>query len=185
MTTNHTCINTATTLDGAPLPPCKACEELGWPGLPKTLHAQLLEFHRAMGQPILSRPAIPSEDRVRLRAALIIEEAFELAESLFASEFGGAILGAAKQHVLLICKFADVRVDLPELADALADLDYVVEGTRLEFGIDGAPIAAAVHAANMRKADGPIAPNGKRLKPPGWTPPDVAGELRRQGWKGP
>jgi predicted HAD superfamily Cof-like phosphohydrolase len=63
----------------------------------------------------------------------------------------------------------------------MADLDYVVEGTRLEFGIDGEPIAAEVHRANMAKTEGPVAPDGKRLKPPGWTPPDIAGVLRKQG----
>lgn len=30
----------------------------------------------------------------------------------------------------------------------------------------------------VRRADGKI------LKPPGWTPPDIAGVLRAHGWKG-
>ena len=64
------------------------------------------------------------------------------------------------------------------------DLDYVVEGTRLEFEIDGGPIAVEVHRSNMAKVGGPVREDGKRLKPPGWTPPDIAGELRKQGWKG-
>lgn len=79
-----------------------------------------------------------------------------------------------------------MNVDLVEFADALADLDYVIEGTRLEFGINGAPIAAEVHRSNLSKL-GPNGPmlreDGKILKPPGWTPPDIAGELRKQGWQ--
>lgn len=50
---------------------------------------------------------------------------------------------------------------------------------RLELGIE----ASEVHRANMTKATGPIAPNGKRMKPPGFRPPDIVGELKKQGWK--
>ena len=74
--------------------------------------------------------------------------------------------------------------NLVELVDALADLDYVVEGTRIEFGINGKPIADAVHAANMAKVGGGIRGDGKINKPEGWQPPDIAGELRKQGWEG-
>jgi predicted HAD superfamily Cof-like phosphohydrolase len=52
----------------------------------------------------------------------------------------------------------------------------VVEGARLELGIDGAPIAA-VHEANMKKVSGEVRADGKRLKPPGWKPPDINLEL--------
>ncbi len=34
-----------------------------------------------------------------------------------------------------------------------------------------------VHRSNMAKVGGPIRGDGKRLKPEGWTPPDVAGVL--------
>ena len=80
---------------------------------------------------------------------------------------------------------AEIKVRLPEFIDATHDLDYVVEGTRLECGVDGAPIAAEVHRANMAKAHGPMREDGKRLKPEGWTPPDIEGELVKQGWVRP
>jgi predicted HAD superfamily Cof-like phosphohydrolase len=83
-----------------------------------------------------------------------------------------------------VTPFPREHVYLPEVADALADLDYVIEGTRLEFGIDGGPIADAVHAANMRKVGGPTRADGKILKPDEWEPPDIAGELKKQGWDG-
>jgi predicted HAD superfamily Cof-like phosphohydrolase len=68
------------------------------------------------------------------------------------------------------------------LADALGDTDYVTEGFRQECGIDGRPIAALIHAANMQKLAGPVDPvTQKKLKPEGWTPPDIGAELRRQG----
>jgi predicted HAD superfamily Cof-like phosphohydrolase len=152
-----------------------------------TLHEQLLEFHRKVGQPILDKPQVPDEARVRLRAALIAEEFFETMEAMFAPDAG---LKEAREYVMDACKNAPIAVHMADFADGLADLDYVIEGTRIEFGIDGAPIAAEVHRANMAKAvgptgrDGPVAGNGKILKPPGWKPPDIEGELRKQGWRG-
>ena len=143
------------------------------------LRDQVTEFHKAIGQPIAESPTYIPDARVRLRAALIAEEFFETMESMFDDEH----LRLLKGEVLDVLRVASVAVDMPGLADGMADLDYVVEGTRLEFGIDGEPIAAAVHAANMRKVGGPISPQGKRLKPPGWTPPDIAGELVKQGWQ--
>jgi len=73
--------------------------------------------------------------------------------------------------------------NLPDIADAIGDLKYVLEGTNLAFGIDGEPVWDAIQKANMAKAGGSVDEHGKRMKPPGWTPPDIEGELRKQGWK--
>lgn len=73
------------------------------------------------------------------------------------------------------------EVDLPNLMKELADLDYVVEGLRLECGVDGEPIHRLVHKSNMSKIPQGM---GKATKPPGYVPPDIASELRRQGWTG-
>lgn len=156
------------------------------------LRAQVLEFHAAMGVPVSSAPAIPADDRVRLRLRLIAEEFFEMV--LAAASQNELVPGhsatpawwidEAKFRVDSLIDLMKVRIDLPALADAWADLDYVIEGARLEFGIAGAPIAAEVHRANMAKVGGPIRDDGKRLKPPGWAPPDIEGVLKRQGWKG-
>lgn len=148
--------------------------------LPVTLREQVIEFHKAMELPGVGDgpPATPSNERVRLRASLIVEEVFETLEALFTCSFT-IPLEAIRNRITE----AAVKVDMPSLADALADVDYVVEGTRLEFGIDGAPLAAEVHRANLTKVGGPLSATGKQLKPEGWTPPDIEGELRKQGWK--
>jgi predicted HAD superfamily Cof-like phosphohydrolase len=145
-----------------------------------TLREQVREFHVAMGVPAdATRPTVIPDERVRLRARLIAEEFFETMGAIFGNIFA---LDDAHGLVLQAIKMP-VRVDMPELADGLADLDYVVEGARLEFGIDGAPIAAEVHRANMAKVGGTRRSDGKVEKPKGWQPPDVAGELKRQGWE--
>lgn len=146
---------------------------------------RLREFHRAMGAPIAETPTVPTDDRVRLRCSLVTEEPLEFVEACIAPEDlrSHAILQEIQSYIATLIRFMRIKVDMPAAADALEDSDYVNEGTRAEFGIDGEPIAALVHAANMAKVGGPRRADGKAMKPDGWTPPDVAGELRRQGWK--
>ncbi len=145
------------------------------------IRRQVEAFHRAMGQPVVEKPTVPSHERVELRLKLIAEEFGELLEACGGHE---SDLYSAKLNVARAIELRAVDyVDLVEVADALADLDYVIEGMRLELGINGAPIAAEVHRSNLAKSSGPRREDGKILKPEGWKPPDVDGELRRQGWK--
>lgn len=144
------------------------------------LREQVAEFHRAMKCPERSNPGEIPEERVRLRLKLIGEEFLELVYAMTDSK--GDLSDAVAEFRETIDD-AIIKVDMVKMTDALADLDYVVEGTRLEFGIDGDLIAGAVHAANMAKLGGPTREDGKILKPEGWKPPDIEGELRRQGWK--
>ncbi len=68
------------------------------------------EFHRIFDLPVIDEPKIPGEDRCQLRIALLQEELNELKEAL-------------------------ENNDLVETADALADLQYVLSGAILEFGL--------------------------------------------------
>jgi len=74
--------------------------------------------------------------------------------------------------------------DFPEVVDGAIDLIYVILGLLVACGVDPRPIWDAVHASNMAKEGGETRADGKVLKPPGWTAPDVAGLLKKQGWKG-
>lgn len=148
------------------------------------LSRQVAEFHKAFELPTATKPVIPSDDRIRLRLKLIAEEFFELLDATLLNSSKVQLPQRQMEAVMHAIENAPVQVELPEFVDALADLDYVVEGTRLEFGINGAPIADAVHAANMAKRGGHKREDGKWMKPEGWAPPDIAGELRKQGWEG-
>jgi predicted HAD superfamily Cof-like phosphohydrolase len=154
------------------------------------LCAQVSEFHKMIGAPILTAPQIPPANRIRLKLSLIMEEALEALEAaMFHTDSSTSLLSAVKSQmaelIIEAFPFDEKLFDLPAFADALADLDYVVEGTRLEFGINGLPIADEVHRANMAKLGGPKRADGKHLKPEGWTPPDVGAVLALQGWKRP
>lgn len=142
------------------------------------------EFHTAAGIVGRQTPGFPPEDRIRARMRFIAEEFLEALDAVFAS--GHPALIDAREALNSMISDAPIIVDLPEFADALGDLDYVIEGTRQEFGIDGAPIAKAIHATNMAKFPrygvAKIV-DGKIQKPAGWKPPDIAAELCAQGWE--
>ena len=85
-------------------------------------------FHKTFKHPILEQPRIPSGERCNLRVSLIAEELKELEEAI-----------------------ADK--DLAEVADALCDIQYVLSGAILEFGL-GAKFKALfdeVQRSNMSK----------------------------------
>ena len=131
-------------------------------------------FHEAMNVGIGSTPVALDGDVLKLRIELIREEFEELVR---ASAFPFAEVQIHEKCVGL----ADP--DLPKTADALADLLYVILGWGVAAGIDLGPIFDEVHRANMAKTGGPVREDGKRMKPPGWTPPDIELELVKQGWK--
>jgi predicted HAD superfamily Cof-like phosphohydrolase len=114
--------------------------------------SDVADFHRALDIPIGDSPALR---RVELRCALIAEEAKETIEAAEVGDLVGAI-------------------------DGLCDLIYVIHGAALEWGVDLEPFFAEVHRTNMAKVGGPVRPDGKKLKPSGWQPPDIAGILRAQ-----
>lgn len=90
---------------------------------------QVAEFHKTFKHPIVAQPAIPSKERAALRVSLLAEELKELQQAI-----------------------ADN--DLVEVADALCDLQYVLSGAILEFGL-GEKFKALfdeVHRSNMSKA---------------------------------
>jgi predicted HAD superfamily Cof-like phosphohydrolase len=74
--------------------------------------------------------------------------------------------------------------DLIAIADALADIVYVAYGSAITYGIDLDAVLSEVHRSNMSKLDVDGRPllreDGKVLKSARYTPPDVAGVLRRQ-----
>lgn len=87
------------------------------------------KFHELFDLPILDKPTIPDTKRCELRISLLQEELNELKEAI-----------------------ADM--DIVEMADALADLQYVLSGAILEFGLAErfADLFEEVQRSNMSKA---------------------------------
>ena len=66
--------------------------------------------------------------------------------------------------------------DIVEIADALADLAYVIYGTADICGIDLDPVIAEVHRSNMTKDPGYFKP----VKGKNYSPPNIREVLERQ-----
>jgi predicted HAD superfamily Cof-like phosphohydrolase len=90
---------------------------------------QVKEFHKTFKHPIIDEPSIPSEKRSALRVELISEELKELEEAIRNN-------------------------DLVEVADALCDIQYVLSGAVLEFGMGNkfVELFNEVQRSNMSKA---------------------------------
>jgi predicted HAD superfamily Cof-like phosphohydrolase len=86
------------------------------------------EFHRAFHVPVLDEPTIPDPARCELRISLLQEEVDELKEAIEAK-------------------------DIVAIADAFCDIQYVLSGAILEFGLGEkfADLFAEVQRSNMSK----------------------------------
>jgi predicted HAD superfamily Cof-like phosphohydrolase len=122
----------------------------------KSTLEQVREFHETYGLPVESRPNITDHKTNELRINLLAEELEELQQAL---------------------KDGDVV----EVLDALTDLQYVLDGAYLSFGLHDVKDAAfaEVHASNMSKLgeDGkPIRreSDGKVMKGPNYFKPDIS-----------
>ncbi|OQB09080.1 MAG: Phosphoribosyl-ATP pyrophosphohydrolase [Parcubacteria group bacterium ADurb.Bin216] len=104
------------------------------------------EFHNAFNLPVADSPTTLSQKDAFKRTVLIKEELDELKDALY-------------------------EYDLLKIADAIADLLYVVYGTAVECGLDIEPIFKEVHRSNMTKKGGYLNDIGKWVKPPTYEEP--------------
>lgn len=123
----------------------------------------VIDFHlKFCPQTIAEKPIIPEEinglDMVGFRMALIQEEFNELMAAM-------------------------ERGDLVGIADACADLKYVILGTEVVYGIPSAQVWDEVHASNMSKdinRDGQYKA-GKAIKGPNYFKPRIKEILEEYG----
>jgi predicted HAD superfamily Cof-like phosphohydrolase len=139
---------------------------------------QVRQFHQIVcGAP--TSPAVPMLRNPMLRASLIIEEALETAFALVGPAIAQNIVH--RQSLDIVQKWAsrDGKPDLIEAIDGLCDTVVVCLGTAEDIGVDLDSFFTEVMRSNLAKAGGAVDTMGKKQKPPGWTPPDLAGALRR------
>ncbi len=128
----------------------------------RTTLEQVQEFHVTYGLPVESAPNISDQKTNDLRVNLIAEELDELKEAL-------------KNN------------DIVETLDALIDLQYVLDGAFLSFGLHDVKDTAftEVHRSNMSKLgeDGkPIRreSDGKVMKGPNYFVPDMSQFIKKK-----
>lgn len=110
------------------------------------------EFHEKFDVPIKTTTEFPDEERRTLRRALLAEE--------------------YKEYLL-----AEGENDMVEVADALADMVYIICGTALEYGIPLDEVFMEIQRSNLSKLDenGDVVrrEDGKVLKSDLFSPPKL------------
>jgi len=150
-------------------------------------------FHTKFGLPNVNDegpgPTEVDPDLLRFRLKFLLEELTELMQAVgaqFVPEYDPIDRDIVGMGIMLD---ADAGVDHGKAFDALLDLVYVAHGTAHILGYPWQDGWDLVQKANMSKvraqADGSDSKRGSSfdvVKPPGWTPPDIEGLLRRYGY---
>lgn len=89
---------------------------------------KVAEFQKTTGSPVLLKPTIPDNQRTDLRIGLLQEEVSELENAAY-------------------------KGNIVDVLDALCDIQYILNGTILEFGLQDCFQEAfnEVHQSNMSK----------------------------------
>lgn len=149
--------------------------------------AMVAEFHRKFDLAIADTPTLGYDALRKLRVRLILEEALEFAEACgIAVRVKGDGIDHSPRPVVQIERLVlewTGNPDIIKMADGLADLDYVVQGANLAFGLPSEAIVTEVHRSNMSKVwpDGTVHKDagGKVIKPSTYSPADIASILEK------
>jgi len=128
----------------------------------KSREDSLEEFHKAFGHPV---DEVMTVDGMELRRSLIVEEFTELMSEI--SQVSIALARGRKPTL-------EVRENLLK---ELCDLQYVISGMAVAFGLPLQIAFNRVHSSNMSKLGEDGKPlyreDGKVLKGPNYEPPDL------------
>lgn len=147
------------------------------------------EFTSGAGQPTPDKPSVMNNDEVIFLTKMILDETMELMATIL----------PPKEAKNIMKQLIDDSKDIPQekynqdeeykkiadQADALIDIYYYSLNAACKKGINLSSIFKLVHDANMAKRDPKTnkflkREDGKIIKPIGWKPPDVEGEIKRQ-----
>ena len=143
------------------------------------MNREVRAFHRKHGFP-LDEPMPTEKDTALLELGFGMNDCSDdiLPQSLEVGDnrlYRAHLMLEEMSEMLLALGNAD-RI---KVADAGADLLYVVIGTLETYGIDAKQVFDAVHASNMTKSVRSIEDQRMRSKGPHYHPPQIAEAIRR------
>jgi predicted HAD superfamily Cof-like phosphohydrolase len=148
--------------------------------MPTPHFRRIRAFMQKANQATPPEVVVPEAEIRVLRAKLILEEALETVEALGITVQAGGEQGPVIREKTL--HYTDGNpVDIEGVVDGCADISVVTIGTLIAFGVDDEPVLEEVDSANLRKfgPGGHRREDGKWIKPPDWTPPDIGGAIGR------
>ena len=109
---------------------------------------------------------------IDLLRTLVDEEHREFQVAM--SELDDALKKAASLgNIRYLDEFESVKDAWVEVIDAMCDMIVTIHNTSNAMNLDLEPFFDEVHRTNMKKKGGRLNAKGKRLKPPGWKPPQL------------
>jgi predicted HAD superfamily Cof-like phosphohydrolase len=137
---------------------------------------KVIQFMKTGEQEVFENPTIPTDQVLKLRCLLILEEVAELFEAAYGSIEIAQAFEKIKENVPIAEKLATRTFDFNEVVDALTDINYVTYGAFASIGVDADLAFDEVHYSNLSKfgENGEVYKSdlGKVIKGPGYTPPD-------------
>ncbi len=136
---------------------------------PPTTFGKVKEFHqkhRIQQFRIEKARAVEEMDRSELQKEVLFLRTVILRMRLMAEEMGETFVALHER-------------DEEQVADGLADLDYVTAGTAIALDLPHDAIVEEVHRSNMTKS--PLNSNAKggKIQKDGWQPPNIRGTIAR------
>lgn len=148
------------------------------------------EFVRASGREVPSAPRAFSKTEAEFLARMMLSEILEFLQATHGPDEARVVLEQEMDELpcLMLDPDQTELAKQAEQADALVDcIYYALDGAAqhgMNLGMSG--VFGLVHRANMAKRDPATGlfkrrpEDGKVVKPPGWTPPDIQAEMQRQ-----
>lgn len=148
--------------------------------------ARVALFMQKAEQETPTRPTMPDADIRKLRAKLILEEAFETVKALgvvVECNLTAEMVAVNFDHLIFTAsddpdRAAEYVPDLAQIVDGCCDVSVVTVGTMVACGLPMEPFLMEVDESNLSKfIDGYRRADGKWMKGPSWQPPNIEGLL--------
>ncbi len=149
------------------------------------------QFTKGCGRECPTEPRVMTRDEVKFLIGMMLSEIVELAQTV--TDSADEAVELVRERVAVDLKRNYVKPEdkfqlIADQADAVVDCAYYAHDAFAKTGVNLSRVFDIVHQANMNKRfpDGTFhkREDGKIIKPPGWTEPNIRQEIIEQYQEG-